>query len=424
MDLTVAPVPALSPELRRWRTRVFVATWLSYFAYYFCRKPFYIAKPVLEAELGWSAEVLGAIGASYLIAYAIGQFTSAFFGDRVGARALVLSGMLVTALMNLAFGLTSVWWAFAIFMFVNGLAQATGWPGNVAAMAEWFRRKERGTVMGVWATNFQAGGVAANGLAAYLLGAYGFRAAFFAGALVVVGVAALYLGFQRNRPRDVGLTLVDPDATAADAEEESGPVRWSRAVWTNALLIGTFYFFIKFIRYAVWSWTPYLLKKYYGLLPSDAGYLSTAFDVAGIVGVIAVGLLSDRVFRGRRTAVSFVSVLAMTASCVFLYVLGTQSLVLFGVVIALVGFFLYGPDALMSGAAAIEVGSKRSAARAAGLINGMGAVGAVVQELVLGKMLSSAGVGAVFATLVASSVCGAACLSVLLWRNRTGAADV
>lgn len=416
----------MSPALKSWRTRVFIATWLSYFAYYFCRKPFYIAKPVLEAELGWTPEVLGAIGASYLIAYAIGQFTSAFFGDRIGARALVLTGMLVTALMNVAFGLTSMWLAFAIFMFVNGLAQATGWPGNVAAMAEWFRRKERGTVMGLWATNFQAGGVAANAVAAYLLGAYGFRAAFFVGALVVVGVALIYLGNQRNRPEDVGLTLGrDQDEPAPDASEASdGPVVWSRAVWTNALLVGAFYFFIKFIRYAVWSWAPYLLKKYYAMVPSQAGYLSTAFDLAGIVGVIAVGLVSDRLFRGRRTTVSFLSVLMMTASCVFLFVLGPESLVLFGVGIALVGFFLYGPDALMSGAAAIEVGSKRSAARAAGLINGMGAVGAVVQELVLGKMLASAGVAPVFATLVASSLCAAACLGVLLWRNRTGAADL
>lgn len=417
----------MDPLLRSWRVRVFAATWLSYFAYYFCRKPFYIAKPVLETELGWTTDVLGAIGASYLIAYAIGQFTSAFFGDRVGARALVLSGMLVTASMNVLFGLTSLWILFAVFMFINGLAQATGWPGNVAAMAEWFRRNERGTVMGFWATNFQAGGVAANALAAYLLGAHGFRFAFFAGALVVVGVALFYWGNQRNRPEDVGLRLDDPaeaETAGRAGGDDDGPVVWSRAVWTNALLIGAFYFFIKFIRYAVWSWAPYLLKKYYAMEPSQAGYLSTAFDLAGIVGVVVVGLVSDRVFRGRRTTVSFVSVLLMTVSCGFLYLLGRESLALFGVGIALVGFFLYGPDALMSGAAAIEVGSKRSAARAAGLINGMGAVGAVVQELVLGKLLKSAGVTPVFATLMASSVCAAACLAVILWRNRTGAADV
>ena len=37
---------------------------------------------------------------------------------------------------------------------VNGLAQATGWSGNVGTMASWFHKHERGKVMGVWSTNF------------------------------------------------------------------------------------------------------------------------------------------------------------------------------------------------------------------------------------------------------------------------------
>mgnify|MGYP006120764497 CR=1 FL=1 len=101
------------------------------------------------------------------------------------------------------------------------------------------------------------------------------------------------------------------------------------------------------------------------------------------------------------------------------------SLVLFGISIALVGFFLYGPDALMTGAAAIEVGSLRSATLAAGIINGMGAVGSVAQELLLGRLLGEGqGVAQVFALLLASSVAAALALSVLLWRGKRGEADL
>src|SRR5687768_12335446 len=94
----------LDPRLRTWRIRVFTATWISYASYYFCRKPFYISKSVLEGELGWSPELLGLIGACYLIAYAVGQFTSAWLGDRLGARMLVIAGMLVSAACNVIFG--------------------------------------------------------------------------------------------------------------------------------------------------------------------------------------------------------------------------------------------------------------------------------------------------------------------------------
>jgi sugar phosphate permease len=414
----------LDPKLRAWRIRVFAATWISYASYYFCRKPFYISKAVLESELGWNTDLLGLIGACYLIAYAVGQLSSAWVGDRLGARYLVLAGMAISATANVIFGLTNSWQLFAVFMIVNGLAQSTGWPGNVAAMAEWFRRSERGTVMGFWATNFQVGGVAANALAAWVLGEMGFRWSFFAGTLIVLASWIFYAINQRNRPTDVGLPPLPDEAEEPSAAPADAPPIWSRQTWINVLLVGAFYFFIKFIRYAIWSWAPYLLKKYYGLTPSDAGYLSTLFDFSGIAGVIVVGLLSDRVFAGRRAKVSFVFVLMMVAACAFLFLLAGQSMVLFGIGISMIGFFLYGPDALMSGAGAIEVGSRRSAARAAGIINGMGSVGAVVQELVLGRALSQAGTSAVFATLVASSALAASCLAVVLWRNKRGVADL
>tara|TARA_B100002003_G_C13813991_1_gene401071 strand:- start:11 stop:454 length:444 start_codon:yes stop_codon:yes gene_type:complete len=80
---------------------------------------------------------------------------------------------------------------------------------------------------------------------------------------------------------------------------------WSSAIWANILLVGGFYFFVKFIRYALWSWTPFLLYRDYGLALDDAGYLLIAFDFAGAFGVIAAGFISDKYFSGRRVKNQF-----------------------------------------------------------------------------------------------------------------------
>ena len=50
---------------------------------------------------------------------------------------------------------------FALFFGLNGFVQATGWPGNVKAMAAWYGPTERGAVMGFWSTCFQVGPLAA-----------------------------------------------------------------------------------------------------------------------------------------------------------------------------------------------------------------------------------------------------------------------
>ena len=47
---------------------------------------------------------------------------------------------------------------------------------------------------------------------------------------------------------------------------------------------------------------------------------------------------------------------------------------------------LYGPDSLISGVGAIDVGTKRGALVAAGIINGTGSIGPIFQEEIIGWM--------------------------------------
>jgi sugar phosphate permease len=419
----VVAAEPLDPKLKQWRARVFASTWLSYVGFYFCRKPFYIVKSDLGEAMGWDAASLGLIGSAYLAAYTVGQFLAGWSGTKFGPRKVLILGMAGSVLCNIAFGFSNSVATFAAFMALNGLAQATGWSNNVGTMGNWFRRQERGTVMGFWATCFQWGGVFANGAAAWVLGRMGFQYSFFAGSLVLSLVLLFFLFNQRDKPEDVGLVLHEVAPEDEEARDASG--RWSKQVITTVLIVGVFYFFVKFIRYALWSWAPFFLSRNYGLEGDDAGYFSTIFDFAGIFGVIAAGYLSDRFFSGRRAKISFYFLLLMIGSTVVMYVGGQAALVLFGISLALVGFTLYGPDALMTGAAAQDIGGKQ-ATLAAGIINGMGAIGSVVQDVVIGGMYEEGGgnLGPIFAMLVGAAVLAAVALAVVLVRNRMGVSDV
>ncbi|MGK5089048.1 MFS transporter [Bdellovibrionota bacterium FG-2] len=426
---TLASPVSLSSVQRNWRWRIFASTWLCYAGMYFCRKPFYITKAALSENLGFSASTLGTIGAAYLIAYTVGQFLSAALGEKAGQRILLLSGMALSIVSNLVFGFTNSTEAFIVFMAINGLAQATGWSGTVGVMANWFRRGERGTVMGFWATNFQVGGVLANALAAYALGAYGFRYSFFLGTIVLFGIWIFFFFNQADKPEDLGLPAIveeEGDLVASGSAQSSVASGWTRAMITNVLLIGLVYFFMKFIRYALWSWAPFFLARNFHQDGGNAGYLSTVFDLFGILGVIVTGYLSDKVFKSRRAKVSLIMILVMVASCVLMYTVGRFSVFMFSACLGLVGFSLYGPDALLSGAGAMDVGSRRHATLAAGVINGLGSLGSVVQELAIGKMYDKTGgeLGPVFMLLLGASACSAIVLGIVNWRNMKGRSDV
>lgn len=411
---------SLTRAQKTWRWRVFTATWLAYAGLYFARKPFSIVKADIEKAYEWGPSALGMLGASYLVAYTIGQFVSGALGQKWGPRVVLLGGIALSIGANAAMGFTNSYGTFMVLLALNGLAQATGWSNNVGTMGQWTRRHERGTVMGIWATNFQVGGVLANTLAAWAAGELGFRWSFFTGSIVLTAIWVFVFLNQRNKPEDVGLPRIADDEEDDGDGGTAGRISWPRDVVVNIAIIGCFYLFVKFVRYAIWSWAPYLLSTELGMSTSDAGYLSTVFDLAGVAGVVAAGVLSDRLFDNNRARVAFLFILGMVVSCALLYTVGTGSAVMFAVSLGLIGFSLYGPDALMTGAGAIDVGSAKRATMAAGVINGMGSVGSVLQEIVLGSALESSGPGTVFAILLGASIGAAVCLAFLIWRGRHG----
>lgn len=435
----------LTPDHQRWRLRIFATTWLAYVAFYFCRKPFSVAKSSMQAEAGWSTADLGNLWATYLIAYAMGQFLASYMGTRLGPRRNVLLGMLLSILVTLAMGLTLSLPLLFGLMIVNGLAQATGWSGTVGTMASWFHKHERGRVMGAWSTNFTVGSITSGFAMAWVLSfrdppylqvpwlglklqeAAPWRWCFYLGALVLIVVALQFFLLQRNRPEDVGLAAIDDPATPADESKAEpppgpGPGGLSRDAWKNLLLVAGFYFFVKIVRYAIWSWSAYFLNRTYGMSDSEAAGYSIVFDLCGIPGVYVTGWLSDRYFGSRRAGVSLVMLTGMTVATGLLILFGDSGVEIFIVLLGCVGFTLYGPDALLTGAGSIDIGGRRAALYATAVISGFGSLGPVVQEVVIARLYNSKSgdLTPIFVLLFTSAAAAALFCAALVWRNRRG----
>ncbi len=417
---------ALARAYRPWQVRILVATWLAYAGYYFCRKPFYVAKADMGSALGYSSVDLAHLGTAYLAAYTVGQFSSALFGRMLGPRLLLVVGIGISIACNLVFGVTNSFGTLMLFLALNGLAQGTGWPGCIGSLAHWFHRRQRGSVLGVWSTCYTVGSLASTWYAAWLLGHAGWRWSYFGGALALLGIWLLVVLLHPNRPESVGLPPLEeegePQAPTSKTHGGREPLGWSRDVVFSVLLMGLIYFTIKFLRYALWSWAPFFLRRNFGLAGDHAGYLSTVFELCGLLGVVSAGVASDKIFRGRRAFLSFLMLAMMTLAFLLMATLGASSVFFFALAMGLAGFMLFGPDSLLSGVGAIDVGTRRGALVAAGIINGMGSIGPVFQEEIVGWMYKAWGrqLWPIFSMLVGVAACGAL-LTFLLWlRARAG----
>jgi OPA family sugar phosphate sensor protein UhpC-like MFS transporter len=336
----------------------------------------------------------------------------------------------VSIVATVAMGFTRDWRVMAALVGINGLAQATGWSGNVGTMAGWFYKSERGRVMGAWSTNFNIGSLVSGWTMAWVLGAASplqWRWCFYTGAAVLSVIWVVFYVFQRNRPEDVGLMPVDDPATPIDEAKVPDPppegfMGLSRGAWTNLMLVAGFYFFVKFVRYAIWSWAPYFIHNYYKVGEGRSNLYATAFDLLGLPGVYLTGWLSDRYFASRRSEVATAMMIASTLCMGLLMIFFDAGLGAFIPLLAFVGFTVYGPDALLTGAGAMDIGGRRSATFAAAVISGFGSMGSIVQELVISRVYDpkTGSLEIIFGLLLGSAAIAAVFCAILVVRNRRG----
>ncbi len=348
-----------------------VLTYLAYFFYYFTRKHLGVTTSTLVNQ-GFSEELIGWVQTGYGVCYAIGQFTSGALGDRIGPRLGLSVGMILSAVASMAFGIFPFVGVLAICLTLNGLFQATGWPNCCKVVTLWVSDTKRGRVMGFWLTCYIFGSLAANVAAGYILDHFGWRQVFLFTGLAVLAVGIAQAFFLIGKPENAGYSFGRTDVPAGEEKNQGeGFMRMIRE--PAVLLLGFSYTGLKVVRYAFFAWLPYYLATAVGMGDAQSAYVSNGFEVGGVAGLLVGGVVADRLFPKNRCRLAFLSLLGMVAALVA-YRMGSATGGLWGNVagLAVIGFFLYIADAIISGTAAQDIGGAGSAASAAGIINGIG----------------------------------------------------
>ena len=404
--------------------RIFWITWLAYAGFYLCRKNLSVALPLLNHVSGLSSIELANIVFGYSLMYAVGQFGFGPLSDRIGAKRVVGAGLLLAVASNVMMGVhASLIWLL-VFACLNGAAQSTGWSGLVKTMAIWFTGANRGIVMGWWSTNYVLGGFLATAFATWavvqpwLLPQLGWRRGFLFPALLLLAITVLFLAGAKEAPEHAN--------SAAPGKSNSVRLHSVRSNW-NALagllrkpslwMLSISYFFLELCRYALMFWLPlYMVNRLkYGLQTS--GYLSSLYELVGIAGAVLAGYVSDRFSQSRRAPVSaimlcgFGIVLAMEPAFTRFGILGTAA------IISLAGIFSFGPDTLLSGAGAQDIGELQAAATAAALVDGIGHLGAIFSPYVVVFMSERYGWDSLFVLLAGAAFLGGAAL-IPIWNLR------
>ncbi|GGH13464.1 glycerol-3-phosphate transporter [Sphingobacterium alkalisoli] len=427
---TQMPTHRIDGEYKRMRLQVFVGIFLGYAAYYFVRKNFSFSIKDLQDTMGYTKAELGFAMSALSIAYGLSKFLMGNVSDRSNARYFLAAGLVLSSLTMIFMGLSSFATSSITIMFsllfINGWVQGMGWPACGRVVVHWYSIRERGTAMSIWNLAHNVGGFLVGPLT--ILGVELFanwQARLYFPGLVAIIVAFISILLVRDTPQSCGLPPIEeynkdyPKTYDSSQEKEfSAKEIFLKYVLNNRLLwfIAIANAFVYLVRNGIVNWAPTFLQEAKNFSPSEAAWSASFYELAAIPGTILCGVLSDKVFNGRRAPVTVIY-MTLTLLAVFVYwtAPGANQWIVNSSLWA-IGFLIYGPVMLI-GVQALDLVPKKAAGTAAGLTGLFGYfIGDLLANAALGALVDKSGWDACFEAILFA--CALAILFTALTWNK------
>lgn len=376
---------------RRCRLSVMLSITLGYGIAYTCRLGLSVVKkPLIDGGI-FTAEELGIIGSAIFYAYAFGKCVNGFLADHANIRYFWPTGVLMSALINIAMGNSTLLWLSVVLWALNGWFQGFGAPAGVVAMTQWFSNRERGRIYGIWSTAHSIGeGLTFVGLAG-LVTYFGWRGGFIGPGLICVAVAIVLYFTMRDRPQTLGLPSVADwkndhgVATTAAGGGSTWQLQLSvlklPAIWILSLSCAM----MTMTRYGLNSWGMLYLQETKGYSDLQAGGLLALNPLAGLVGCVAYGFVSDKFFQARRPPVNLICGILEIASLAVIFT-ARHPLVLTAAFVGY-GLSINGLITSLGGLFAVDIAPKRAAGAVMGVVGIFAYIGAAIQERISGYLI-------------------------------------
>jgi MFS transporter, ACS family, hexuronate transporter len=244
---------------------------------------------LIRADLGLTLAQAGSFLSAYYIGPALVSLPAGTLADRWGVKRMLVLGQVVIALGLLAASAAGSYAAFVALMIAGGFGYGILNPTSTKAVMGWSPPAHRATLVGFKQVGLPFGGVLGAALLPVLGVALGWRTAVVVSAVLVAAGALATLAVYHDPPDA-------PPTTAVTARGTLAAVLTSRDLWLLALATGVFA-----AMQTVWmAFLVLYLEAAAGLSLLAAGRCLALAQLGGMTGRVLFGLLSDRLFGGRR----------------------------------------------------------------------------------------------------------------------------
>lgn len=260
--------------------------------------------PLLRQDLDLNYFQAGVLVSAFSLSYGFGQVPTGLLADRFSARALIVGGLIGTALVSAALGLTNTYGQMIPCFIALGLLGATYHAPVSAFLSQLVPRARRGQSLGT----HTIGGSASFLVTPVLAVSIATWAGAWRWAFILLAIPALLMGpllwFVTRKSNENSQAADEGESTAtADGSNPGGlpdaphpAVTWRQIVGAIGVL-ALLSIFLQVVLSSVHSYLPLYLVDRHSVSPEYAGIVVGLVAGGGVLGAPLGGAISDRLGR-------------------------------------------------------------------------------------------------------------------------------
>jgi ACS family glucarate transporter-like MFS transporter len=372
-----------------------------------------IAAPGIKKELGLDAVQMGFVFSAFAWSYVVAQLPGGWLLDRFGSKITYFFSIFLWSVFTMFTGAAgflaggaAVAMLFTLRLLV-GAAEAPSFPGNSRIASAWFPTNERGLAAAIFNSAQYFATVLFAPIMGWLVHSYGWHSVFY-----VMGGLGILMSFVWLKtiygPKDHpsvsqselkyiqdGGALVDLDSGNRSAQvSQVDTFAAIRELLSNRMLLGVYIgqYCITTLTYFFLTWFPVYLVQERHMTILKAGFVASLPAIAGFLGGIVGGWISDRLNKaGYSLSVSrkvpIVLGMLLSMSMIACNYIETDMLV---VAIMSLAFFGKGIGAL-GWAVVSDTSPKEAGGLSGALFNTFGNTAGITTPIVIGYIVQATG---------------------------------
>ena len=276
---------------------ILAAICLTYFVESFLRSAASALAPLLIVELGISRGAMGLLITGYFLIYGVMQLPAGVLADVLGPRRSILWFTALTCVGSLLFWLSYRYELLLAAQVIIGVGTSVFYINAVTLVTRWFPPEKKATAIGVLSASMGIGSFASYmgfPLSTTLWGSW--RELYLGMLVVLLANWAINILILRDSPQPIALAKRERKNIIGSFRETLADKRFQPMLFTYILLA---------FNYVLISWGSQFFIEAKKLVYVEAGLVTSLGTVAGFLGCLVMGVISDRLSKRRLPLVVF-----------------------------------------------------------------------------------------------------------------------